>query len=967
VGETIGGPPVGCVGGCAQRASRGARGDTTPLSLEAVNTTTNITITAMKSTPMVTIPLKGMIDSDWTSPLRQYIAGIYGPGNHFKDEASQIHRLRQDVRGSAADTIGRDLLYRYYRQLQLLELRIPVNEHGCRMSFSWTDAFTHESTTQYSLAFEKASLLYNFAAINCHIAAETEDIKVAYNCFQCAAGTFNFIIENFLHAPSTDLSQDTVRALSKLTLAQAQECFLDKLLQDGTGKPAMVAKLAKGASNFYKAAGESLQNVHNNKLWGEKAWYQYCLIKAKYFLAVGYDYQSKGFENNGKYGEAIAYLTQAINYIQEAARMPLPNQYSEVSKLFKSYLESAKHRLAALEKDNDFIYHTLVPPVSTLSEPPALEAAKPIEMDELYKDDKDVTQIIGKEIFENLIPLSVHEKSSMYSEEKADLLRKEGEKIEIADEELSSALEFLDLPGSLKLVKQDESSDYDDYDVPSIVKNWASEINTNGYNANSFSSVEKARTEVFRKVKETENKLANEEEETQKQKARHGSKWTQVSPLSLSSGIQGDLQNIKQSLNSGANSDNKIKSMLEGVQGDIELLSKGPNNSELESIFRNISGNNKPTGGPSLLDMDFSGEEDVKQWIDKTEELLNKLSKVSKERKTSFMEFKDKVHKDDISSVLILNSKVPNVEEKVFKSELEKFRPYQDRLEATIHHQQNMLKELQTTWKKVLANETVKKRTSDREGMRTQRGAMIERFRKAYNTWKDSQEGLTKGKGFYTDLDSFASSVANNADQFVQNRVEERQKLLESLGENEGHRFGSGPIDQASLRQQLSDMTLSYQNPASHDYTKPSPPPPPPPQPAYTSPPPQPTYTSPPPQSDYMSPPPPRQYNAPHLHYQQPPPPPPPQQSPWGDLSVLDKPPSLPPKPPQQPLQQQQSGPYPPSQPPQQPSNPQQPLYSYQQQQQHSQGTPPPPPPPPPGNYQYHYSYQQPQWNAGYK
>lgn len=879
---------------------------------------------------MITIPLKGMIDSDWISPLRQYIASIYGPGDHFKEEAGQIHRLRQDVRGSAADTIGRDLVYRYYRQLQLLELRIPVNEHSCRVSFSWLDAFTHEPTTQYSLAFEKASLLYNFAAINCHIAADTEDIKLAYNSLQTAAGTFNFIMENFLHAPSTDLSQENVKALSKLMLAQGQECFLDKLLQDGTGKPAMIAKLAKGASNFYKTAAESLQAVHTSKLWGEKAWHQYCFIKAKYFLAVSYDYQSKVHENNGKYGDAISYLTQSINYMQEAAKMPIPTQYSEISKLFKGYVDSARHRLSAIEKDNDFIYHTLVPPISTLTEVPALEAAKPTEIDELYKDSNDITQVIGKEIFENLIPLSIHEKSSMYSEEKAELLRKEGEKVEIADEELSSALEFLDLPGSLKLVKQDSDSEYDDLDVPSIIKNWASEVNAFG-NETTFSSVEDARSEVFRKVKASEKKLTNEEDETEQMKKQYGPKLNQVSSLQMSSGIQGDIQSIKQSLNSGANSDAKVKQMLDGVQNDIDTLRKGPNSPELEHVFQSIKneGNDSANNNSqSLLDLDFSpsntsdGVGDVNQLIDKAEELLNKLSKVSKERKTSFMEFKDKVHKDDISSVLILNSKVPNIEEKVFKSELEKFRPYEDRLESTIHHQQNMLKELQTTWKQVLANESVKKRTSTREGMRAQRAALIERFRKAYNVWKDAQEGLTKGKEFYSELDAFAVSVSENVNQFVQNRVEERQKLIAETDQSQQQqRSGSNPLNQESLRQQLADMSLSYQQ-------------------------------TPPPQQQGGSP--------------------------WGDLSALEnKPPSLPPKPPG-------PGQQPPPQNYQQYSTPPPQLQNYQQhtppppQQQSYQQ---PPPPPPPGGFQYSFQQQPqqntppppqqqqhpPQWGGGYR
>jgi len=67
-----------------------------------------------------------------------YKAIQHGAEAHFVTCTDLINRLRQDVRGAGKDsTAGRDLLYRYYGQLELLDLRFPVDEQHIRVSFTW--------------------------------------------------------------------------------------------------------------------------------------------------------------------------------------------------------------------------------------------------------------------------------------------------------------------------------------------------------------------------------------------------------------------------------------------------------------------------------------------------------------------------------------------------------------------------------------------------------------------------------------------------------------------------------------------------------------------------------------------------------------------------------------------------------------------------------------------------------------
>lgn len=137
------------------------------------------------------------------------------------------------------------------------------------------DAFTHKATAQHSLAFEKASIIFNISAVlSCHAAhqARTEEsgLKTAYHSFQASAGMFTYINENFLHAPSSDLSRETVKTLIAIMLAQAQEVFLEKQITDQK-KVGLLAKLSSQAATLYGQAVEGIQENVNKAIF-EKVW-----------------------------------------------------------------------------------------------------------------------------------------------------------------------------------------------------------------------------------------------------------------------------------------------------------------------------------------------------------------------------------------------------------------------------------------------------------------------------------------------------------------------------------------------------------------------------------------------------------------------------------------------------------------------------------------------------------------------
>lgn len=155
----------------------------------------------------------------------------------------------------------------------------------------WYDAFSKKAVSQYSLAYEKASIIFNIAATLSGIAAgldrsDTDGLKRAFHSLQASAGMFMYINDNFLHAPSPDLSRDVVKVLSNIMLAQAQECVCQTQIREGkTGKT--VAKLANQASMLFGATLEGINEQASQGVF-DRVWYSFCQV----YLLLVYPYCS---------------------------------------------------------------------------------------------------------------------------------------------------------------------------------------------------------------------------------------------------------------------------------------------------------------------------------------------------------------------------------------------------------------------------------------------------------------------------------------------------------------------------------------------------------------------------------------------------------------------------------------------------------------------------------------------------
>ncbi|KAG0245374.1 bck1-like resistance to osmotic shock, partial [Actinomortierella wolfii] len=765
--------------------------------------------------PMIACPLKRTDEVDWITPLKRYIAVSYQDDpSKYSEETNTIHRLRQDMRGAGMDTTGRDVLYRYFGQLEMLDLRFPVDEAHIKISFQWYDAFTQKGTAQYSLAFEKASTIFNIASVLSAIAVahnrvnEPEGVKKAFHFFQAAAGVYTYINENFLHAPSIDLSRDTVKMLVSLMLAQAQEVFYEKTVAEKK-KPLLISKLAAQVAWGYQNTLEALADGVAKGVF-EKNWQTLCQIKAKLFTAIAHYNRSLAAEAESKWGEMVSRAQVAEANVKEAEKLAksFANGFvagthptvtiskenaTTIHEITKSHLAIISEKKTHAVRDNDMIYHEAVPAEGTLPQLEKLNATKPLPITDLYPP-TEMQKIIGADIFQRLIPLSVHESSSLYSEEKAKVVRSETEKCETANQELASALEFMNLPGGLQKFKEGGSgNDKASLDAlavpPTPVLECAdfiqAEENGGESIANLIDRIDKTRARSKEALESASLALDEERSQCEALRAKYGDLWTQPPSGPHTQHFRTDIKTLTESIEQAAKSDYDLHRSFDTIANNVLILRQGRESAALDSLFAkaivDASKNKKGSvqSNASLLDVEDvdGGKQAIQKMVAKVEDVLARLNKLKKERMDTLEDMKAKTRQDDISNLLILNKKIANIEPQLFANELEKYRPYQTRITATINHQQTLMQELAGHFKELMNGQEARNLHEVWEAAEKRRQALADQLTKTRATYSSVKDGYLQGIRYYEELDVRVQDLSNAVEQFCNSRRDERQML----------------------------------------------------------------------------------------------------------------------------------------------------------------------------------------------
>ncbi|KNE56899.1 hypothetical protein AMAG_02670 [Allomyces macrogynus ATCC 38327] len=652
--------------------------------------------------PLLQVPLKLTDEVVWEGPLGDHIRDAYAddPANYAQPIAA-LHKLRQDMRGapSTADKTARDLLLKYYGQIELLELHFPLDNDN--LVFTWYDAFTSAPTAQSSLAYEKASVIFNLAAALSRWAAapaagQQRDTKQAYHSLQVAAGIFQFINDNFLHAPTRDLGRDCIRVLSDLMVAQAQELLVEKTLADlkpGANPTKTTAKMVAGLAHQYAqlAATVNAGDLANYFDVPHRVLPAIIAVKAKLYSAQAHAMRAKHLEADFNYAEIIPRLELAVADAKEAVTLakPLvhvvsaattvttPDAGTVLLDLAKSLVATCTEALTRATKDNDVIYHAATLAKDALPPLDHFVVPQRLGFDHILPGGAAELQGLVTDLFSALIPLAVHEKASVYSEQKAQVQRRASELVEVLDTEAGSLLGALGLPKALETLTSAVGSAAP---VSPVAEVQVREIKSSEI-PDLYATVSAMASDALAQIQGVMAKLDQRDADDVRARAAlpPSTEWTisDLRALPAVAALAAAQTKLQQT---------QARDAL--VLADYQAL--------------NVPSSPDAAAGGSGRDASLLDTgNDLPALVAKARDLVSLLSKLKADRTKGLADLKSALQKDDIADVLVLNAK-QNIDEHIFRAELAKFQGMQDRLAENAKVTRATLPALQATWQAIV-------------------------------------------------------------------------------------------------------------------------------------------------------------------------------------------------------------------------------------------------------------------------
>lgn len=292
---------------------------------------------------MFVIPLKSSPSKDIKTPLNSWLSNEISPSTatSFTADFSKLQSLRNAASSVTTHTHANasTILNDYHVALNSLESAgFPTTDGDAyNLQITWSCAFeTHKKITRGNVRYERASTLFNYAALDSHLAATADrttelGLKTACNKFQQSAGTFHYLHSlttppsSIDSNPTIDLLPTTLKMCSNLMLAQAQACVYEKAVSkkgNDRTKPSILAKISMAASELYD---EALRGCEDPELRRkiDSTWAVNLKQQKLCFLAASNWWESVNLSETAAatgsgYGMEIARLIQAESLAEQA-------------------------------------------------------------------------------------------------------------------------------------------------------------------------------------------------------------------------------------------------------------------------------------------------------------------------------------------------------------------------------------------------------------------------------------------------------------------------------------------------------------------------------------------------------------------------------------------------------------------------------------------------------------------------
>jgi len=305
--------------------------------------------------PLIPLGLKETTEVNWIPFLEERISVHYGENtDNYTDEILDLQDLRNSIKNPFRNEEGILALLRYYNQLYFVESRFHFSTKFFPrvLYFHWYDSLTGIPSVQKSFSLEKACVLFNVGSLYSQLACKCDrsdksKIQAAIVYLQRSAGAFNYLRFNFSNAPTHDLTHNFLSCITKLMLAQAQECVYELEVFGGfeveLKKCIHLAGESKKVSVKYKYTLMDMQSELSSFL--PDMWSVICEVKSIYYDAVAHYYTAMGLLKQSDEAEVqeISNLLSTL-YVSDPAHLKKQKKITkseDKKRLGKAHLKEA--------------------------------------------------------------------------------------------------------------------------------------------------------------------------------------------------------------------------------------------------------------------------------------------------------------------------------------------------------------------------------------------------------------------------------------------------------------------------------------------------------------------------------------------------------------------------------------------------------------------------------------------------
>uniref|UniRef100_A0A7N8XL69 Protein tyrosine phosphatase non-receptor type 23 n=1 Tax=Mastacembelus armatus TaxID=205130 RepID=A0A7N8XL69_9TELE len=710
---------------------------------------------AVPRMPMICRDLKEAGEFQFSPSVKQFILKNYGENpDNYNEQLKKLETLRQSAVNVTRDFEGCSTLRKYFGQLHYLQSRVPMGAgQEAAVPISWTEIFSGKIVTHDDISYEQACILYNLGALHSMLGAmdnrvSEEGMKVSCTHFQCAAGAFSYLRDHFSHNFSVDMSHQILNLNINLMLGQAQECLLEKSMLDNR-KSFLVARISAQVVDYYKEACRALENSETASMLGkiQKDWKKLVQMKIYYFAAIAHVMRLKTLVLEPLISDiccffSLAYLQSSLDKLNEAIKLA-KGQPDSVQEALRFTMDVIGGKFNSAKKDNDFIYHETVPSLETLA---SVKGAPLVKALPVNPTDPSVT---GPDLFAKLVPMAAHEASSLYSEEKAKLLRDVMAKIESKNETLEQFMDSLGLePESV------DNLDMYSHIPPVLMEKCAAlsvRPDTVKCLVQSMQVLSGVFTDVESSLKEIRDVLEADEAGERTLKEVGGRATGELHPAVQGQAlaeIHRDLEKYMEAHEKASFTNTELHRAMNLHISNLRLLG-GPLDSLREALPQ-----------PLLSEEEVAGLQCMKRILGKVQEMREQRSSLEKQ-------LRDLIQQDDITATLVTMERADM--KRIFEEQLKKYEQVKVYIDQNLAAQENILKALTEA---NVQYASIRKSLSQTE---QQWNSTVQGLVGSYEAYEDLMKKSQEGKEFYDDLEAKASRLLERAKALCQTRAEERK------------------------------------------------------------------------------------------------------------------------------------------------------------------------------------------------